>query len=52
MPGVALLEFSGPTRGLDIFWDNVFTDLLVRDEIKRCKRSVWKRPCHRVEQMF
>jgi DNA repair exonuclease SbcCD ATPase subunit len=40
MPGVALPEFSGLTRGLDIFWDNVFTDLLVRDEIKRCKRSV------------
>ena len=40
MPGVQLPEFSGLTRGLDIWWDNVFTDLAVRDEIKRCKRSL------------
>ena len=40
LPGVQLPEFSGLTRGLDIWWDNVFTDLAVRDEIKRCKRSL------------
>ena len=40
MPGVMLPEISGMTRGLDIWWDNVFTDLAVRDTIKKALRNV------------
>ena len=38
--GVELPEFDGLTRGLDIWFDNVFTDLAVRDEIKRAQREL------------
>ncbi|MEO6998607.1 MAG: hypothetical protein ABI112_11030 [Terracoccus sp.] len=34
---VALPEFSALTRGLDIWWDNIFSDLTVFTEIKRCR---------------
>ena len=40
MPGIALPEISGMTRGLDIWWDNIFTDLAVRDTIKKALRDV------------
>jgi hypothetical protein len=40
MPGIALPEFSGLVRGVDIWWDNVGVDLLVRDRIKRTQRDV------------
>ncbi|GAB2752744.1 hypothetical protein GCM10027039_08500 [Terrabacter koreensis] len=40
MPGITLPEISGMTRGLDIWWDNVFTDLAVRDTIKKALRNV------------
>lgn len=38
--GVELPEFDGLTRGLDIWFDNVFTDLAVRDRIKRAQREL------------
>jgi hypothetical protein len=40
MPGIALPECSGLVRGVDIWWDNVGVDLLVRDRIKRTQRDV------------
>jgi hypothetical protein len=40
MPGIALPEFSGLVRGVDIWWDNIGVDLLVRDRIKRSQRDV------------
>jgi hypothetical protein len=40
MPGVVLPEVSGMTRGLDIWWDNIFTDLAVRDTIKTALGNV------------
>ena len=37
LPGVRLARFDGLTRGIDILFDNIFTDLAVRSEIKRCR---------------
>lgn len=34
---VALPEFAGLTREFDIYWDNIFSDLTVFTEIKRCR---------------
>ncbi|MGO4600243.1 hypothetical protein [Terrabacter sp. 2RAF25] len=49
VPGIALPEISGMTRGLDIWWDNIFTDLAVRDTIKKALRDVHE-ALDRVEQ--
>jgi hypothetical protein len=40
LPGIQLGDFDGLTRGIDIWFDNIFTDLAVRSEIKRCRRDV------------
>jgi len=40
LPGVRLARFDGLTRGVDILFDNIFTDLAVRSEIKRCRADV------------
>lgn len=40
LPGVQLARFDGLTRGVDILFDNIFTDVAVRSEIKRCRADV------------
>jgi hypothetical protein len=40
LPAVRLGRFDGLTRGVDIWFDNIFTDLAVRSEIKRCRAEV------------
>lgn len=40
LPGIVLPSTDGLTRGLDIWFDNIFTDLGVRGRIKSSLRSV------------
>lgn len=40
MPGIALPEFSGLVRGVDIWWDNIGVDLMVGDQIRRTRTAV------------
>jgi hypothetical protein len=40
LPGMVLPTTDGLTRGVDIWFDNIFTDLTVRDRIRSSIRSV------------